>query len=180
MATKILSDDHFGNLGFYSLGAHYCIFGLCSFASAPVVNKLGNKWPLVIGCASYCLYIASFIPPCLLNENPTGPLKNYHELMYISMMVCASLTGFGGAILWVAQGKYLSMCANPTNKGLFTSIFWAFQISSLVVGNLMAAFVIVLIKESTFFMILLGLCIATAFFFLLLPTPTVNHGEIDP
>jgi hypothetical protein len=86
-------------------------------------------------------------------------------------MVCAAATGFGGSILWVAQGKYLSNCSNETNKGMYTSIFWAFYISSLIIGNLLAAYVIVDIPTSEFFMGLVGLVILTAIFFVILPKP---------
>jgi hypothetical protein len=144
---------------------------MCSFISAPVVNKLGEKYSLMLGCSTYVLYIGAFIPPCEWHEHPNDGLGSDFTLMYILLMVCAAATGFGGSILWVAQGKYLSNCSNETNKGMYTSIFWAFYISSLIIGNLLAAYVIVDIPTSEFFMGLVGLVILTAIFFVILPKP---------
>jgi len=70
LATKVLRDDSFGQLGFYSLGAHYCAFGLFSFAAAPSVNKIGPKVSMMIGCCLYALYIGAFILPCWCHEHP--------------------------------------------------------------------------------------------------------------
>jgi len=60
----------------------------------------------------------------------------------VLILTAAAINGFGAAILWVAQGQYISMCANETNKGQFNSIFWAMLMCSGVIGNLMAAFVV--------------------------------------
>jgi hypothetical protein len=98
----VLKDDHFGNLGFYSLGLHYMCFGICSFMSAPIVKKLGEKYSLMIGCSTYVLYIGAFIPPCEWHEHPDDGLASDYYVMYVLLMVCAAATGFGGSILWVA------------------------------------------------------------------------------
>jgi hypothetical protein len=37
------------------------------------------------------------------------------------------MNGLGAAILWVAEGKYLSECAVESNKGFFNSFFWSFM-----------------------------------------------------
>jgi MFS family permease len=50
-------------LGFYSLGVLYCVFGVSSFFSLPVVKKLGAKYSLVIGALCYSTYVATFILP---------------------------------------------------------------------------------------------------------------------
>ena len=43
-----------------------------------------------------------------------------------SVMVGSVIGGVGCAISWVAQGKYVSECANEQNVGLFNSVFWTF------------------------------------------------------
>ena len=73
---------------------------------------MGEKKSLIIGCASYILYIAAFIPPCEWHEHPDDGLGSDYWQMYIVMMLCAGLTGFGASIAWVAQGTYLSKCSN--------------------------------------------------------------------
>jgi MFS family permease len=92
--------------------------------------------------------------------------------MAVLLVVSAIATGYGGSVLWVAQGKYISTCSNEINKGLFMSIFWAFYVFSLISGNLLSAFLIIVLPYSTFYMILVAMCFCTAAFFSLLPTPT--------
>ena len=58
------------------------------------------------------------------------------------ILLSAGVNGFGAAVLWVSQGKYISQCAIAQNKGIFNGIFWAFYMSSNVLGNLMGAFVL--------------------------------------
>jgi MFS family permease len=61
-------------------------------------------------------------------------------------LIAAAVNGFGAAILWVAQGEYISTCANDKNKGQYNSIFWSLLMLSSIIGNLMAAYVIVSVK----------------------------------
>ena len=50
-----------------------------------------------------------------------------HTMLWFLVMLTSILQGFGLAIYYVAQGKYLSICirSNPTKQGLYSSIFWA-------------------------------------------------------
>jgi hypothetical protein len=70
LASKVLSDSDFGELGFYSLGLAYCVFGISSFFSAPIVTKCGDRLSLVLGGLCYVAYMAAFIAPTFRYENP--------------------------------------------------------------------------------------------------------------
>lgn len=89
------------------------------------------------------LYVATFILPAYRSQNPqsTSWILN-KTFIQVLIMFSAGLNGFGGAILWVAEGEYVSQCATETNKGLFNSVFWAVFSISGVIGNLMGAYVI--------------------------------------
>ena len=63
LATKVLDDNDFGNLGFYSLGLLYCVFGVCSFIATPIVKKFGTKQCLILGALCYSLYVGTFVLP---------------------------------------------------------------------------------------------------------------------
>ena len=81
------------------------------------------------------------------------------------------MNGFGAGILWVSQGQYISMCANDTNKGSYNSIFWAIFQSSSLIGGLLSSFVIVKVKQSTFYLLMTVICILASLFLLLLKEP---------
>ena len=104
-----------GNLGFYSLAVLYCVFGFSSFVATPIVNKCGERLSMFAGALCYTFYIASFI----LAATPTQYPDTNMSKTFISavILIAAAINGFGASILWVAQGKYISMCASNENKG---------------------------------------------------------------
>jgi hypothetical protein len=53
-----------------------------------------------------------------------------YSLIYFLTILGSAICGFGGAILWVAEGHYASICATDKNKGFFNGTFWAFMQSS--------------------------------------------------
>ena len=61
LASQVLDDLGFGDLGFYSLGALYFSFSLCCFVATPIVNKCGERISMTVGALCYTLYTASFI-----------------------------------------------------------------------------------------------------------------------
>lgn len=143
LAAKVLEDNDFGELGFYSLALLYVFFGIAAFLSTPVVNKLGERMSLVVGSLCYALYVATFILAAFRNENPdsTSWILNKQLIAWL-ILITAAINGFGAGILWVAEGKYISDCANDSNKGYFNGFFFMFYMSYAIVGNLCSAFVI--------------------------------------
>lgn len=87
----------------------YGVFGLACFVSLPMVKFLGPRMSFVIGSFCYSLYVASFILPALKFENPH---ENhwYFNRTFIegSILMAAVINGIGAAMLWVAQGWYIS------------------------------------------------------------------------
>ena len=65
LALKILEDNEFGKLGFYSLGVIYVFFAGFSFNAATIVGKLGDKCSLIVGGLCYVAYGAAFNLPAM-------------------------------------------------------------------------------------------------------------------
>jgi hypothetical protein len=148
LAGKVLADNDFGKLGFYSLGLLYIVFAFCCFFATKIVKKCGRRFSLVGGSLCYSFYISTFI----LSSYRTYHLDSdawYLNKKFIILIVylSAAVNGFGASILWVAEGQYISRCANEKNKGFFNSTFWAIFMSSNIVGYLMSAFVMVAVKK---------------------------------
>ena len=61
LAAQVLDELSLGNLGFYSLGVLYCVFGFSCFFATPIVKKCGERLSLFMGALCYTFYIASFI-----------------------------------------------------------------------------------------------------------------------
>lgn len=64
------------------------------------------------------------------------------------------ISGFGQAIIWVAQGEYVSLCANEHTKGFFFALFWAFYMASQIFGNFAGAIIITRASGPIFFFIM--------------------------
>ena len=96
-----------GCLGFTSLCVLYV--SVCpSLLLAPgICASIGDKWTLVLGALCYSIWIASLTRP----DIP-------------SLVIAASvIIGFGAAILWVAQGTYLTRQGDETNRGRLVELW---------------------------------------------------------
>ena len=124
----MLDELELGNLGFYSLGGLYCVFGFSSFIATPIVKKCGERASMFMGALCYTFYIASFVLASVPDQYPNTSISK--TLIQVIILIAAAINGFGAAILWVGQGRYISLCANDENKGMFNGIFWAFFMSS--------------------------------------------------
>ena len=125
---------------------------------------------MTIGALCYTVYVGSFIlastPIKYESTKSIWLFKNGTIQAFI--LIAAVLNGFGASILWVAQGRYVSRIANNSNKGTFNSIFWAFFMSSQVIGTLFAAIVLQNTDAFTFYCIMTAVCFVASLFFLLL------------
>ena len=84
------------------------------------------------------------------------------------LLSTAAINGFGAAILWVAQGRYISRIATDENKGTFNGIFWVFYMSTQLIGALFAAIVLQNTNPFTFYCIMTAICLLASLFFLFL------------
>merc|ERR1712160_196078 len=100
----------------------------------------------------YSVYIGVFLLPIERQEHPENKtLQNMYGFIYGFLICIAFVNGFAAALMYVAQSKYLSECASDANKGSFVSFFKSTLNASYIVGNLMAAFVIVDVSGATFY-----------------------------
>ena len=110
LAASVLEKADLGSMGFYSLALLYLIFSLSCFVATPIVNRCGERLSLSLGSLCYSAYIGSFILVSVPDQFPENKINA--SLVATLIMIGAAINGFGAAILWVAQGKYISRCAN--------------------------------------------------------------------
>ena len=91
---------------------------------------------MFLGTLCYAVYIGSFLAVEIAYGSDTK------TTLIATFIITAAMNGFGAAMLWVAQGKYISQCASEENKGIFNGIFWAFYQASQVLGNVIGAFIL--------------------------------------
>jgi hypothetical protein len=144
LSGQIMKDNGFENLGFYSLATLYFCFSLCSFFATAIVNKIGNiKVSLSLGAFCYSFWVLCFILPSFYHQWIDDPekLKRWYMnkgLITFLTFFTAAINGAGAGILWTSQGKYISECACEQNQGFYMGYFWAFFMSSQIIGNVIA------------------------------------------
>ena len=103
------------------------------------------------------------------NENLKG--DGAYWGICVLVVVCAIIAGIGTSLLWVAHGRYVTLCADDSNKGFFNSVFWVFMMACQVIGNILGGTVITKVKQSTFFTGFTILACIAALWMLGLPVP---------
>jgi hypothetical protein len=172
LTSKILHDNDFASVGYVSIGLIYLTYSCFSFFSKPVVDMLGNRYSLALGCYFEAFHLFALVIPALRKEQPLNDsLQNMYGFICFFICLCAIIAGIGTAFLWVSLGRYVTLCANDTNKGFFNAVFWVFMMTCQVVGNILGATVIEKVKQSTFFIGFTILALIAAAWMMGLPTP---------
>ena len=93
------------------------------------------------------------------------------------MIFSGLLLGFGGSLIWIGQGKYITDWSVPENKGLYFGLFYWIYMSSQVIGNLISAFILDIFSQLVYFSIMSGFAIFGFISFLFLSIPL--HQDIN-
>ncbi|XP_077979841.1 UNC93-like protein MFSD11 [Glandiceps talaboti] len=121
--TNHTSGHNFTGSGYTSLAIIYAVFALSNWGAPSVVSVLGPKWSMVIAGVTYALFIAGFLKP-----------------MEWSLYLTSVLVGIGAAVIWTAQGNFLTINSDTDTIGRNSGIFWALLQCSLFFGNLFVFF----------------------------------------
>ncbi|GAV02387.1 hypothetical protein RvY_12960 [Ramazzottius varieornatus] len=87
--------------------------------SQTVVSNIGPKNAMLVGGVCYFVFVSTFIRPL------AGTLYGG-----------AVILGIGQAMLWTAEGSFLSLNSDKETIGRHSTIFWALYQTSLLWGNL--------------------------------------------
>jgi MFS family permease len=77
-----------------------------------------------------------------------------HELVWVLVILGATICGVSASTLWVAQGAYTSQVADTNRKAELFGLFWALMMSSQIIGNLLITFVLGKMSNLTYFILL--------------------------
>ena len=162
-------------LGFEALAIIYVVFSFSNFVSPPIVAALGARLSMFLGGMGYALYILAFLHP------------SRHLIL-----AAAAVLGLSAAVIWTAQGHFITQCSDESNRGMHSGLFWAMLQCSLLIGNLIGYFVLPDLDGSTpadiakftpifhhFYLVLFIAACAGVCVFLLLRKPVVTHGGAE-
>eukprot|EP01060_Flectonema_neradi_P015756 TRINITY_DN223_c2_g1_i1.p1 TRINITY_DN223_c2_g1~~TRINITY_DN223_c2_g1_i1.p1 ORF type:complete len:494 (+),score=49.68 TRINITY_DN223_c2_g1_i1:44-1525(+) len=146
VAIKGKSDTAFvecaatNNIGSIAIGLIYGAYTCSCLAGVFIVDRLGERKCFQIAFAIFALFSASNVA---VANNPTDI-----TLQWWLLLPSSALVGVAASFLWIAQGTYLTTNAElhasvmghqkGSSLGLFTGIFFAFQQSTQIAGNILA------------------------------------------
>ncbi|KAG0377944.1 MAG: major facilitator superfamily domain-containing protein [Linnemannia gamsii] len=105
--------------------ALYTCFAIFGLLSGAIHNKLGPKWTIFLGCATYVLYAGSLLS---YNHNQNGAFT----------IAAGGILGVGAGMLWTAQGAMMMAYPREQDKGKFIGYFWAIFNMGAVLGSVIA------------------------------------------
>lgn len=144
--------------------------------SSGLVSKLGLKPSMVLGATMNSLWVLQSLIPAFKYEQRDDPASK--DLWYLSEnfylavnLIISAISGFFGSLLWVAEGTYISSCANEKTKGFFFSYFWMWYMQSQVIGNLVAALLLGSVDQISYFTVMSIFAFTASISFAFLPKP---------
>ena len=121
-----------GKSGSISLAILYLVLTFSNIFIPAVAGCMSPRWAMFIGSATYAMYVGA----------------NIHEIDAV-LYAAAAIMGLGAALLWVAQGTFITQCANEYEKkyglaknsqlGYYNGLFWSWMVANQAAGNGLAA-----------------------------------------
>ena len=151
------SNGTFHGDGYTSLATVYAVFAVSNWAAPSIVSILGPILSMVLGAICYFLFVISFLKP-----------------MTATLYIASVLVGVGAAVIWTAQGNYLTINSDSTTISRNSGVFWALLQMSLFLGNMYVYFkfggevIITAATRTTLFIVLSSAAVAGIVFFLIL------------
>ncbi len=112
----------FESMGFVNLSLLYISNVVSCFFVKAIYKYYGMRACMVFSGFTYLLWTLVNVLLALKSE---GIISIPNSVLIIFMCVAAIINGFGFALLWSIQGKYISDSCNEKTKGLYWAIFWA-------------------------------------------------------
>jgi len=100
-------DPTFTVSGYTGQGITNCVFAVCNWIAPSIIAVLEAKRAMIIAGFIYIIFSASFLFP--------------QTWLIYSM---AAVAGFGSALLWTAQGNYLTLSSTTETIGRNSGVFW--------------------------------------------------------
>ena len=147
----------------------YASFCLSSFFSSSIIKKLGHQKSLFLSGLTYCIYISTGL--VIITEMPIPK-----SVKWCIVILWALICGLGASILWVSQGSYISETADSTRKSQLFGLFWIFQSSGTVLGDILIIFILGKVDNITYSLLTPIFVIFGSLLFLCLPNTSYSNS----
>jgi MFS family permease len=131
-----------------------------------------SKIALQISCLTYTIWVIS-------GYFATLPETDY-RIVLSATLFGSFMIGLGAAVLWVAQGKYLSDCIQKASQhsGLYTGTFFTIQSGSMIFAFMFNTIILGSYEPNTLFLIDTIISIVPVIVYALLPDPKMPETKM--
>lgn len=149
------------NETFISFAIFYGVYAIGSLFSPFIYDKINLKWSLVVSAFTFLIYIG------LMSSS-----------ISVLMLIGSGICGAGNAIIWLAQGHWMSTFPNDERKATLIGLFFGIFYANGVVGNTLG--IIVLVSSSSSVRIMIWIMIGvTGVGFVMTFFISVSHSNND-
>lgn len=150
IVSKKYEEYGYHNLGTASIILLYFVYGVFTFPAPFIIRMLGFKKSMFISSLGYGLFEAAGLVIALWTDMPLA-------LGWVFVMVGAVFCGASASVIWVAQGSYISEISDTDSKTKLFALFWGIMMSSQIFGSILTTFVLGLIGNTAYFIVLTAL-----------------------
>ena len=147
IVSKLYEEYDYKNLGQTAIISLYLTFGICTLFTSYLIKSFGYKTVMAVSSLGYAIFEATG----LVIASELG--LNFY-VVWIMVIIGAMIAGASASAIWVAQGAYTSQVASPDKKNELFGLFWALMMSSQILGNCLTTFVLGLVNNFIYFLVL--------------------------
>ncbi len=176
LMSQIYEQLGYKQLGRQSLVALYFTFLVNNLFAANIIQNWSYKKGLFIGSFGYIGSLLTGLFTTWCAGDQTGICTNEPFIYFINFFG-SGLNGFCAPILWLSHAKYITTCSNQYNRGKFFGYFWGMMNFNMIMGNIIALYVIHAFSQLTFYVVMSTLACAASI--MILFAPSVEKTGVD-
>ena len=156
LMSEIYEQLGYKQLGRQSLIALYGAFLINNLFAANIIQDWSYKKGMFIGSFGYIVSLVIGLLTTWCANDQTG-ICTSEPFIYFINFLSSGLNGFCAPILWLSLNKYITTCSNEYNRGKFFGYFWGIMNFNMIVGNIIALYVIHAFSQLVFYMVMSSL-----------------------
>ena len=147
IVSRLYGEYGYTNLGTASIILLYFILGSFTFFSPFIIRTFGFKKSMFISSLGYAIFEGAGM---IIALTPSLP----QPVGRILVMTGAVFCGASASVIWVAQGSYISKISDEESRTKLFGLFWGIMISSQIFGNILTTFVLGLVGNTVYLIVL--------------------------
>ena len=168
-----LGHNTLGQICFFSI--FFCSFG-SSLVSAHFYKKISVNSALILSAVTIPVFMFGGVLVTFCNKyhHDTGICSL--PFIYGYSIAAACIQGIGNSFLWLAQARYVNLCADDKTRGVANGIFFTLLKSSTILSSSISTFVLGSMDQFAFYVIVMMISIVAASMFFFIPAPPSQKG----